>query len=631
MSDKEPEEKDGLLEWIKKLWLPVAGFFGAVILTYSFYKSWVEDPKIFPSIAIGSVCIFVILALGWAGFGKKTTKTQAIWPVGAYIINKKSVLEKPYQTVARMLFGFVLASTIFGVGYTGVKNYQEWQLKENKFVILVADFIGPDPENYQVTDELIKQLRSALQPYDDSVVLALGEAVEEAKGSEYAQTVGLENQADILLWGRYSVLEDEVVLNIHIENLTVSMTDMPSSLEYQNIPQVEGKKHFEFREHFSQEMGAFTLFMAGMARYELEDFASAEVRFTSALEQNAWPDDLLNQATVYYLRGLTRTWLAMTPDSPTNQNEYRSQAIADLTEAIQAFPEAEDAYFYRGQAYFQQAIRESKGNSTPTENSDRLYRLALEDMTTAIQNSSEPSIHYLMRANIYFAMGNLKQALTDYQMLTDSAYAFSQQGFIYAVLGENENALKAYTQAIQLDPSWNEIYSPHSSRGKIYVELGRYEEALKDFEISRQLGEPEYLYYQNCSSIYEAKQDFENALQYMDEAIRLDPTQPSSLILERGMLQYRFKQYQSAIEDFNKSLELGVGIDIFIYYFRGLSYAELQQYDLAISDLSQSITLSPLFAEAYYDRAATYFAMGMKAEADADYAKYRELIGQEAP
>jgi len=38
MSDKLPDNKDGLLELLKKLWAPIAGFLGAVTLAYNFYQ-----------------------------------------------------------------------------------------------------------------------------------------------------------------------------------------------------------------------------------------------------------------------------------------------------------------------------------------------------------------------------------------------------------------------------------------------------------------------------------------------------------------------------------------------------------------------------------------------------------------
>jgi hypothetical protein len=43
MSDEPTKQKDGLLELLKKLWLPVAGFLGAVMLAYNFYQLWLGD------------------------------------------------------------------------------------------------------------------------------------------------------------------------------------------------------------------------------------------------------------------------------------------------------------------------------------------------------------------------------------------------------------------------------------------------------------------------------------------------------------------------------------------------------------------------------------------------------------
>jgi len=40
MTDKPPEQKNGLLELLKNLWLPAAGFIGAVTLAYSRVYKW---------------------------------------------------------------------------------------------------------------------------------------------------------------------------------------------------------------------------------------------------------------------------------------------------------------------------------------------------------------------------------------------------------------------------------------------------------------------------------------------------------------------------------------------------------------------------------------------------------------
>ncbi len=43
MTDKPPEDKNGLSEILNRIWLPIAGFIGAITLIYNFYKLWQGD------------------------------------------------------------------------------------------------------------------------------------------------------------------------------------------------------------------------------------------------------------------------------------------------------------------------------------------------------------------------------------------------------------------------------------------------------------------------------------------------------------------------------------------------------------------------------------------------------------
>ena len=74
MSDKPTDDKDGLLELIKKLWLPVAGFLGAVTLAYNFYQLWLGDQETVTYIMAGAGLIVLGIVSGWVKFSKKTVK-----------------------------------------------------------------------------------------------------------------------------------------------------------------------------------------------------------------------------------------------------------------------------------------------------------------------------------------------------------------------------------------------------------------------------------------------------------------------------------------------------------------------------------------------------------------------------
>jgi hypothetical protein len=57
-------------------------------------------------------------------------------------------------------------------------------------LIPVAEFYGPKPADYQVTEHLLNKLRATLKPYPDVELCALNETITEQQGSEVARTIG---------------------------------------------------------------------------------------------------------------------------------------------------------------------------------------------------------------------------------------------------------------------------------------------------------------------------------------------------------------------------------------------------------------------------------------------------------
>ena len=55
-------------------------------------------------------------------------------------------------------------------------------LPPSKINILVAEFDGPEPQTYRVTETIINQLRKAIGAYEDVQVKALYETITEARG-----------------------------------------------------------------------------------------------------------------------------------------------------------------------------------------------------------------------------------------------------------------------------------------------------------------------------------------------------------------------------------------------------------------------------------------------------------------
>ena len=77
----------------------------------------------------------------------------------------------------------------------------------------------------------------------------------------------------------------------------------------------------------------------------------------------------------------------------------------------------------------------------------------------------------------------------------------------------------------------------------------------------------------------------------------------------RGVTYGKFGNYQQAIKDYNKVIELNPQYAK-TYYNRGVTYGSFGNYQQAIKDYNKAIELNPQDAEAYYNRGATYGKLG---------------------
>jgi tetratricopeptide (TPR) repeat protein len=96
---------------------------------------------------------------------------------------------------------------------------------------------------------------------------------------------------------------------------------------------------------------------------------------------------------------------------------------------------------------------------------------------------------------------------------------------------------------------------------------------------------------------------FDNALASTDEMLLLNNR--AKIYLYRGTSHYLLKQYNHAVPDFTKAIELDPN-DADAYNNRGSAYQDLGEYDQAIQDYSKSIELDPNSAVAYNNRGTVY-------------------------
>ncbi|SFW75280.1 Tetratricopeptide (TPR) repeat [Amycolatopsis australiensis] len=93
---------------------------------------------------------------------------------------------------------------------------------------------------------------------------------------------------------------------------------------------------------------------------------------------------------------------------------------------------------------------------------------------------------------------------------------------------------------------------------------------------------------------------------------------------ERGALHQGMKEYEKAVADFTRALELDENLG-WARAFRGDTYRDLNRYDDSVADLSRVIEAKPDYRWAIGSRGSTYRLMGRYAEALADFERVLEL------
>jgi len=100
--------------------------------------------------------------------------------------------------------------------------------------------------------------------------------------------------------------------------------------------------------------------------------------------------------------------------------------------------------------------------------------------------------------------------------------------------------------------------------------------------------------------------------------------QSSSHYFKNGSAKYELKNYNGAILDLNKAIELD-SVSAYAYYLRALSYSNLNKTEQASTDFNRAIRLDPKFKDAYFNRA--YYIHQQNGEYKKAIEDYNTFIG----
>lgn len=223
---------------------------------------------------------------------------------------------------------------------------------------------------------------------------------------------------------------------------------------------------------------------------------------------------------------------------------------------------------------------------------------------------------------------------------TMEAGSFIINGDSYMKKGQYDKAISEYAKAIEIDPKYAEAYK---GRGSGYTMKRQYNKAIEDLNKAIQL-EPvnaEAKYYRGLA--YAKTGQYDKAISDFSKCIEIVQNRPASYSYTfktspgqtitpkyfsspspyymRGYIYLMRKEYDKALPDINKAIDLHHPNRAGAHNARALIWHGKCQYDKAISDSTKAIEIDPKLAMAYVTRGNAFKKIGQIEKACADWKK----------
>lgn len=216
-----------------------------------------------------------------------------------------------------------------------------------------------------------------------------------------------------------------------------------------------------------------------------------------------------------------------------------------------------------------------------------------------------------------------EEALAELHVLRGTALRASDEA---AALNDEvifSQVLEDYDQAVDWVPYEAAYYQ---LRGALYLhaKVADYrEEAYKDLSEALKLDEKHLDTLRSMGEYYALKEDFDNALRYYNQVLRIAPDAETYALRAKAKIQKPSPSVTSALADFEQSLQLDPAQED-IYLWRAECLQLMGSEDKALEELNRLIDLAPEQPEYYLQRGILQIEFDPEA-ALADYTQAIEM------
>lgn len=245
---------------------------------------------------------------------------------------------------------------------------------------------------------------------------------------------------------------------------------------------------------------------------------------------------------------------------------------------------------------------------------------------------------YLQMADCYFQVKDFDAAIAVSQKIiqldSERADGFFLLANGYFAKEMYSQALKAYVIAMQIDFE-NPVYHYHA--GLTLSHLEEYQYAIISFDkaIEKDPDNAEYYfcrgysYHQLIEKTENKKENIFHAEQDYSHAIAIQPSH-AGYYYHRAHFWRDIEQYEPAIIDFTRALELPFENLDAIYRERAWAYSRLNRYTEALEDYQRVLSVHPDWEQPLYERGVVYFHLKRYSDCISDMQKVIEIFHENA-
>ena len=217
------------------------------------------------------------------------------------------------------------------------------------------------------------------------------------------------------------------------------------------------------------------------------------------------------------------------------------------------------------------------------------------------------------REELYQAMlADTDRVLAEFpDRFPESGMALYQRGLAARLQGHLSEAIKAFTDAIQLVPAGNEagyLADAFLKRGICWHYQGQESLARGDFEQAASINFEDPLPHLWIGLSHAQEGDYREAIESYGEAIAKAPTFPAPYV-NRGLAYLQLEGYQKAIDNFNEAIR-SEPTEPEHFFKRGVAHMKLEEYQKAFDSFHHATLNDEKMAKAFRGAARALDALG---------------------